>query len=276
MRRSFYSIIVTVGTLLQILSSCSKSSQPTFKVAATSVPHAEILEFIQPDLKNEGIPFEILIIDDFNTQNRALVDGEVEANYFQHLPFLEAQKKDFGYALESLVAVHVEPMALYSKKYLTLTQLPKGAIIAIPSDPSNQARALNLLEESGLITLRPNGTKTGILDITANPDHLTFIELDSPLLSRSLDDVDAAVISTNFALLAGLSPQKDALAIESAHSHFANIVVIRAGEGQRRELQVLKRALTSEKTRHFIEERYQGAIIPADDQAIGSNQPVKE
>lgn len=257
--KRLYSILITSI----ILCSCTRSSPPSLKVAATSVPHAEILEYIQPELKREGIELEILIIDDFNTSNRALADGEVDANFFQHLPFLEAQKKDFGYELEALVAVHIEPMGVYSKKVHALDKLRNGAIIAVPSDPSNQARALALFEKSGWINLRSHDAKTSVLDISSNPHHLKFIELDSPLLSRSLDDVDAAAISTNFALLAGLSPTKDALMIEGGDSPFANLVVIRKGERDRSDLQALKAALTTDQTSQFIEERYEGAIIPA-------------
>lgn len=250
-------------SLLPILTSCGSSSKPTLKVAATSVPHAEILEFIKPQLDAQGIELEILIIDDFNTPNRALVDREVDANFFQHLPFLDAQQADFGYALEPLVAVHLEPMALYSKKWHSLNEIKEGATIAIPSDPSNQARALTLCQQAGLITLKTQGAKTSILDIANNPHHLHFVEMDSPLLGRSLDDVNAAAISTNFALLAGLSPQTDALAIENAQSRFINLVVTRAGEQQRPELEALKAVLTTEQVRQFIKEHYQGAVAPA-------------
>lgn len=259
MKFALYSIILTC---VLILSSCGHSSDKKIKVAASSIPHAEILEFIRPDLTEQNIELEIVVIDDFNLPNRALAEKEVDANFFQHLPFLESQIADFGYPLESLVAMHVEPMALYSKKYQTLHSIKDGSTIAIPNDVSNQARALLLLEKYGWITLKSQGAKVGLIDIVSNPHGLKFIEMDSPLLSRALDDVDAAIISTNFALLGGLSPQKDALAIETGQSPFANIVVIRIGEDQRPELQALKDALTSDKVDQFIEEHYQGAVIP--------------
>jgi D-methionine transport system substrate-binding protein len=263
MKQFFYSAFFVLSTLLALLTSCGGSSKPSLKVASTSVPHAEILEYIKPDLQAQNIDLEILIIDDFNTPNRALADGEVDANFFQHLPFLEAQKVDFGYKLEDLVAVHLEPMALYSKKHSSLKDLQDHATIAIPSDPTNQARALALIEQTGLITLKAKGAKTSLLDIASNPRQLQFVEMDSPLLSRALEDVDAAAISTNFALLGGLSPKKDALAVESAQSRFVNVVVIREGESQRPELQALKRAITTEKVRQLIDQKYQGAVIPA-------------
>jgi D-methionine transport system substrate-binding protein len=263
MKQFFYSTIFILASLLLILTSCGQSSKPTLKVASTSVPHAEILEFIQPHLQTQNIALEIIIIDDFNTPNRALADREVDANFFQHLPFLEAQKADFGYELESLVAVHLEPMVLYSKKHHSLEEIKDGATIAVPSDVSNQARALALCEQAGLIALNSKGAKTSLLDIASNPRHLHFLEMDSALLSRALEDADAATISTNFALLGGLSPKTDGLATENGQSRFSNLVVIRAGESQRAELQTLKAALTHEKVRQFIEEHYQGAVIPS-------------
>ena len=262
MRALFYSSILFISFVL-ILSSCGRSSHSTLKVAATSVPHAEILEQVQSHLEAQGIALEILTIDDFNTPNRALAEGEVDANFFQHLPFLEAQQADFGYQLENLVAVHLEPMALYSKKYHALEEIKEGMVIALPIDPSNQARALALLEQAGLLTLTSQGTKGCLLDIASNPYKLELIEMDSPLLSRALDDVDAAAISTNFALLAGLSPKADALIIENGQSSFANCVVVRTGESQRPELQLLKAALTTEQISQWMKEHYQGAVIPA-------------
>lgn len=249
--------------LLFLLVSCGNQKAPVLKVAATSVPHAELLELIQPDLQKQGIDMEIIVIDDFNLPNQALADREVDANFFQHLPFLESQKRDFGYALEPFAAIHLEPMALYSKRWTSTKDIKDKGAIALPSDPSNQARALMLCQEAGLITLKQKGEKTTILDIQENPRHLTFIELDSPLLTRTLEDVDAAAISTNFALLAGLSPKKDAIAIEKGESLYANILVIRTGEEGRHELQALKKALTSDQVRLFIEERYKGAVIPS-------------
>lgn len=263
MKPFFQSTFLLLAVLLLIFTGCERSSKPTLKVAATSVPHAEILELIQPHLKAKNIELEILILDDFNTPNRALADGEVDANFFQHLPFLEAQKADFGYKLAVLAAVHIEPMALYSKKHSSLKEMKDGASIAVPNDASNQARALNLLEQNGLITLKNKGSKTSLLDIESNPHHFHLIEIDSPLLTRSLDDVDAAIITTNFALLGGLSPQKEALAIENGQSLFANVVVIREGQEQQPQLQALKEALTTDAVRQFIEKRYQGAVLPA-------------
>lgn len=259
--KTFFYFIILIG--LGLLTACHTPSEPTLKVAATSVPHAEILEHLKPDLQSHGIHLDIVVVEDFNTPNRALNDREVDANFFQHLPFLTMQNQELGYSLESLVAVHLEPMGLYSKKVQHVTDIKTGASVAIPSDPTNQARALNLLEKCHLITLNRHDSQTSLLNISANPYSLHLIELDSPLLSRTLEDVELAAISTNFALQAGLSPKRDALAQEDAHSLFVNIVAIRAGESQRPDLLLLKQLLSSEKTRHFIEVHYQGVILPA-------------
>ncbi len=256
----YVSIILLI--LLYLLPACNHTPQSTLKIAATSIPHAEILESIREDLQSQGITLEILTIDDFNTPNRALADKEVDANFFQHAPFLETQIKDFHYPFIPLIAVHIEPMAIYSKLHHNLNEIKEGAKITIPSDISNQARALLLLEKEGLIELKSHHAKVSLSDIANNPLNLTLIEIDSPLLSRSLDDVDAAIISTNFALLSGLSPKKDSLAIEGNQSLYANIVVIRKEDSEKPNIQALKKALAQPKVAHFIEENYSGSIIP--------------
>lgn len=247
-----------------LLNGCDRNASPnTLKVAATSVPHAEILEKIKPDLKQQGIDLQIVVVDDFNTPNRALADKEVDANFFQHPAFLEQQTKDFGYSLEVLGAVHLEPMGIYSRRVKSLKELKENSVIAIPSDPSNEARALELIEKSGLISLNKHHSLPSVLDITNNPHRLKFVEIDPPLLARALEDVDAAAITTNFALQSGLVPQKDALALEDAHSDFVNVLVIRKGDSTRADLQALLQALRSENVRSFLETQYKGAIIPA-------------
>lgn len=242
------------------LVSCSNKADSQLKVAATSIPHAEILEKIKPKMKEQGIDLNIVVVEDYNTPNRALQDKEVDANFFQHLPFLEAQKADFNYQIENLVGVHIEPMGLYSNTLQSLQDLKTGMTIAIPNDPINQARALLLLERQQVLHLKKKGITASILDIESSP--YEFLEIDSAMLTRSLEDVDLAAISTNFALQAGLVPQKDALVIENGQSLFANIVAIRSGEKTDPKLEALKKALTSPATKQFIIEHYQGAVIP--------------
>lgn len=260
----YFTLLLAVLALFNLLAcSTQSSSGHRLKVVATAIPHAEILEQIKPDLAAKGIDLQIIVVDDYNIPNRSLADGEVDANFFQHLPFLNMQNEEFGYALQPLAAVHIEPMGIYSKKIKSLKDLKSGAVIAIPNDPSNEARALELLQKVGLIKLNRHDSNTTVHNIIENPLRLKFNEIDSPLLPRTLDDVVLAVITTNFALQAGLDPQKDALASEDKDSLYANIVVIRRGDASREDLQALKEVLQSEKVRNYIQNTYKGAIIPA-------------
>ena len=252
-------LLVLVG----LLFGCSSSKQG-FKVVATPVPHAQMLEFIKPDLKSQGIDLIIIETDDYNIPNRALANKEVDANFFQHIPFLDEQIKQFHYAIESLAKIEIEPMGIYSKKITSLSDLPNGAVIAIPNDPSNEARALLLFQEQGLIRMNdPKNFQATILDISSNPKKIRFLEVDAAMLPRSLSDVDAAAINTNYALEANLNPLKDALVLENKDSPYANIIAIRDGDDNRPEIEALKTAMTSEKMRTFILEKYKGAILPA-------------
>lgn len=249
--------------LLLALSSCS-GSKNGFKVAATPVPHAQMLEFVKPDLRAQGIDLVIVVTDDYNMPNRALANREVDANFFQHIPFLEEQIKQFHYGIESIAKVELEPMGIYSKKIHSLSELKDNATIAIPNDPTNEARALMLLQGQGIIQLDdPNNLQATILNIADNPKQIRFVEADAAMLPRSLEDVDAAAINTNYALEAKLSPLKDALVLESKDSPYANIIAVRVGDENRPEIEALKAAMTSEKMREFILNHYKGAVIPA-------------
>lgn len=255
------SILLALAALA--LFGCT-GSKHSFKVAASPMPHAEMLEFIRPDLKEKGIDMEVIVIDDYNIPNRTLAGHEVDANFFQHLPFLEEQVKEFGYKIESLAKIELEPMGIYSKKIHDLSKLPQKAKIGLPNDPTNEARALSLLAAHGLIQMKdPKNLQATVLDIASNPKQLQFIEVDAAMLPRTLDDVDAAAINTNYALAAKLSPLKDALALEGKDSPYANIIAIRMGEEKRPEVEALKTAMTSEKMREFILKQYQGAVLPA-------------
>lgn len=253
-----------LATLSLILLAACGQSKTGFKVAATPVPHAQMLEFIKPDLKTQGIDLVILVTDDYNIPNRALANKEIDANFFQHIPFMEEQIKQFRYSIESLAKVEIEPMGIYSKKIRSFSELEEGAVVGIPNDPTNEGRALLLLQSEGLIRLDdPNNLTATILNIAENPKNLKFIEADAAMLPRSLDDVSIAAINTNYALEAGLSPLKDALALESKNSPYANIIAIRIGDENRPEIQALKAAMTSDKMRQFILDTYKGAVLPA-------------
>ena len=251
---------------LSVVFFCFGCGNPNqVRIAVTPVPHADILEVVKEELKDEGIELRIIEVDDYNLPNRMLAEKQVEANFFQHAPFLEEQKRLHGYELTSLAAVHLEPLGMYSQELTSLDQLPEWATVAIPQDPTNEARALMLLEDAGLIKLKSveNRYLLTTLDIEENPKHLRFQELDAPFLPRVLPDVDLAVIPVNFALQAKLDPLKDALVLESTDSPYANIVVIRSEDMDAEVFKKLKKALHSEKLRKYIEEKYQGAIIPA-------------
>lgn len=246
-----------------LFAGCSKNEH-TLKVAATSVPHAEMLNAIKQDLADQGIQLQIVVVEDFQLPNRALADKEIDANFFQHTPFLLAQVKSFHYPITTLAKVHIEPMGIYSKKIKKLADLPEKGIVSVPNDPTNEARALDLLDHQRVISLDiPHNLNATVLNIDENPKHLKVTEIDAAMLPRTLPDVDAAVINTNFAMQAGLSPLKDALAIEDSSSPYANVIAIREGEDTRPELIALKKAMTSDRMRTFIMEKYQGAIIPA-------------
>jgi D-methionine transport system substrate-binding protein len=256
--------IYGAAALLSLLSSCATSQKGGFKVAATAVPHAQLLEFVKPDLKAQGIDLVIIVTNDYNMPNRALANREVDANFFQHIPFMDAQINQFHYNIESLAAIELEPMGIYSKKIQSLSDLKDNATIAIPNDPTNEARALNLLQSQGIIQLKDsNDLQATVLSITDNPKNIKFLEVDAAMLPRSLADVDAAAINTNYALEAKLSPLQDALALESKDSPYANIIAIRTGDENRPEIEALKAAMTSDKMREFIENKYKGSIIPA-------------
>lgn len=247
-----------------LLSGCSGGEEKGLKIAASAVPHAQILEFVKPDLKNQGIDLIIIVSDDYNMPNRALSNREIEANFFQHLPFMEEQITQFQYSIESLAKIEIEPMGIYSIKIHDLSELSEKATIAIPNDPTNEARALLLLQDHGLIKLDDSkNLQATILNIKQNPKKLKFLEIDAAMLPRSLNDVDAAAITTNYALEAQLSPQKDALVLENKDSPYVNIIAIRSGEEKRPEIVALKSAMTSEKVRAFILQTYNGAILPA-------------
>jgi len=246
--------------------SCSNSGKEynTIKVAATPVPQAQMLEYIKPDLAKEGIELKVIIMDDYNLPNRALENGDVDANFFQHEPFLQRQVSQFHYHICPLASVHIEPMGVYSKKITSLSEIPDGAVVAIPNDPSNEARSLLLLQKAGLITVNPEKKDNpSTLDIVSNPKKLKFEELEAPMLTRSLPDVSIAVIPTNFALEAGLIPKKDSLSLESTDSPYVNIIAVRCESLTNPNLLALKNAMTSQRMQDFILANFKGQIEPA-------------
>lgn len=242
----------------------SSDKKVVLKVGATPVPHAEILNEIKPLLAKDGIDLQIIEFTDYVKPNLSLNDKEIDANFFQHEPYLKKFAADRKLDLVNLVAVHIEPMGVYSKKLKDIKSVPDGAKVAIPNDPINGGRALNILAKAGLIKLKDGvGISATVGDIVENPKNLKITEAEAAMLPRTLDDVDLAVINSNFAMEAKLNPTKDALFIEPKDSPYANIVAVRKGDENRKEIQALKKALTSPEVKKFIEEKYKGAVIPA-------------
>lgn len=237
----------------------------TLKVGATIVPHSEILNVIVDDLAARGIDLKIIEYTDYVQPNEALQGGDLDANFFQHAPYMN-QFNDNGGTLAAAVAVHFEPLGLYKSKTQSLEDLKEGALIAVPNDTTNEARALLLLQEQGLITLPQDADLTVTpKDIVENPKKLDFVEVAAEQLTHSLQDVDLAVINGNYALTAGLTID-DTLASEGTDSlaaqTYANVVAVRAGDENRPEIQALLEAITSEEVRTFIKGTYQESVIP--------------
>ena len=233
-------------------------------VAATPVPHAEILELIKPTLAKEGVDLEIKVFTDYVQPNVQLAQKHLDANYFQTKPYLDSFNKGKGTDLETVIGVHVEPFGGYSKKYKSLAELPDGATIAIPNEGSNSGRALILLQKAGLIELKdPANAVSTPRDIAKNPHNFKFKELESAMLPRVLDQVDLDMINTNYALDAGLKPSKDALIIEGADSPYVNFLVARPDNKDSAAIQKLAKALTSPEVKAFIAKKYEGAVFPA-------------
>lgn len=264
---------ILLGALLLAASvpvwvGCSPAASQgqTLTIAANAIPHAQILEFVKPRLKAEGINLDIRVFTDYVQPNLEVAEGQLDANYFQHRPYLDAFNKEHGTHLVAIPGseVHIEPFGAYSRKIKELSELRDGAVVAVPNDPANSARALLLLERQGLIKLKdPTNIFATEHDVTYNPKHLDIRELEAATLPRVLDDVDLALINTNYALAAGLSPRRDALFIEDQHSPYANLVVTRPELVNSPALRKLVQALRSPATRRFIEEKYHGAIVPA-------------
>ncbi|WP_261166975.1 MetQ/NlpA family ABC transporter substrate-binding protein [Microbacterium sp. Marseille-Q6965] len=240
----------------------------TLTVGVSPVPHGTILEFVDGNLAEEaGLDLEIVSYDDYALPNRALADGELDANYFQHLPYFEFETEGQGYDLEHFPGVHIEPFALYSNEYDDVADLPDGARIGINNDPSNQGRALDLLAQAGLITLSDDVEVVAatVGDIAENPKNFEFVEADAASLARTLEDVDASVINGNYAIEAGLSPTEDGILVESGEDNpYANFLAVRAGDETNEAIVKLDELLRSEEVRQFIEETWaDGAVIPA-------------
>lgn len=235
----------------------------TLQVAATPVPHAEILEFLKPVLAEQGVTLEVKVFTDYVQPNIQVAEGRLDANFFQHQPYLDEFNKSKGTNLVSVAGVHVEPFGAYSSKIKNLSELKEGAQVAIPNDATNGGRALLLLQTAGVLELKPQaGITASARDIAQNPKRLRVRELEAATLPRVLNQVDVALINTNYALEAGLSPMEDALVIEGADSPYVNILVTRDNNQSNQAVLKLVDALKTEAVKEFILDKYQGAVVP--------------
>lgn len=246
------------------LSALPALAQTKLSVASTAVPHAEILEHVKPVLAKDGVDLQVKVFTDYVQPNVQVAEKKIDVNFFQHKPYLDEFNKNKGTNLVVVAPVHVEPYGAYSRKVKKAADLPNGATIAIPNDPSNGGRALVLLEQNGLIKLKDSkNILSSVKDIVENPKGLKIKELEAATLPRVLDQVDLALINTNYAIEAKLVPTRDALFIENSNSPYANLIVSRPDNKDSEAVKKLVTALHSADVKKFIEEKYKGAVVPA-------------
>lgn len=236
----------------------------TIKVGVTPAEHAQIMEQVKKVAATKGLDIEILDFSDYVVPNQALADGELQANSFQHQPYLDNQIADRKFDIVSVGTTITTPMGVYSKKVKSLDELKDGATVGIPNDPTNGGRALLVLASKGVLKVNEAvGLKVTPADITENPKNIQIVELDAAQLPRSLDDTDASVINTNYATAAGLNPKKDAVAIESEKSPYANVIAVRTEDKDKPWVKTLVESYHSPEVKNFILEKYNGTVIPS-------------
>lgn len=258
-------LLATLGALA--LAGCggkpATSDSGTLTVAATAVPHAEILDFVKPALAKQGVNLDVKVFNDYVQPNTQVAEGRITVNYFETEPYLQEYNAAHNTHLVTIAGIHVEPFGAYSRKWKSIAAIPAGGTVALPNDPSNTGRALKLVARTGLITLPADKAIPTTRDIIANPRNLKFRELEAPTLPRVLGEVDLALINTNYALDAGLNPTRDALAIEDKDSPYVNFVVGLESARNDPRVQKLVAALRSPDVKAFIERKYGGAVLPA-------------
>ena len=256
--------MLRLTTFVSTLALSGAALADSITVGVTPGEHGEIMEKVAEIAAPLGLDIRVIEFSDYVVPNQALADGDLDANSFQHRPYLENQMRDRGFGLVEVATTITTPMGVYSARIEDLADLPEGAQVAIPNDPTNGGRALLILQDLGLITLTEGtGLVPSPLDIADNPRGLRFLELDAAQLPRALEDADAAVINTNFALAAGLSPREDSIAMEKADSPYVNIIVVQEGREAEPWVQTLIRAYQSPEVKAFIEDSYDGAVITA-------------
>lgn len=277
LNRRFFLLAASSFTFTTLVSCTTQSdsttapsnvsaSPITLKIGVSPVPHGEILKYVKDNLATAaGLNLDIVEFTDYVQPNIALNDKQIDANYFQHVPYMEDFGKQKGIDMVSVIAVHIEPLGLYSRKIKSLTEVKDGAQLAVPNDATNLGRSLKLLQDNNLLQLKNSaGVAATKQDIEKNPKNLKLVELEAAQLPRSLDDVDLAVINGNYAIETGLNPAKDALATESAKNNpYANVLAVLRGRETDANIQKLGKLLTSPQVKKFIDEKYKGAVIAA-------------
>lgn len=257
--------MLAIGALAAGLAGVASAQQSQImKVGVTPGPHAQILEAVKPIAARKGIDIQIIEFSDYVVPNAALESGELQANSFQHKPYLDNQKADRGYKIEPIGYTVNFPIGIYSKKYKSWDAVPQGGTLSIPNDPTNGGRVLLLLRDKGALKLRDGvGFKPTIADIVENPKKLKIVEIDAAQTPRTLDDVDAAAVNTNYATQAGLDPVKDAILREDPKGPYANVIAVRAADKDKPWVKVLVESYQTPEIRDFILTRFKGAVLPA-------------
>tara|TARA_R100000935_G_scaffold6526_4_gene14186 strand:- start:2315 stop:3091 length:777 start_codon:yes stop_codon:yes gene_type:complete len=252
--------LATLTSTLALMTTSLMAEQ--IKVGVSPGEHAEIMEEVARVAEPMGLEIDVIEFSDYVVPNQALADGDIEANSFQHVPYLEAQMKDRGFALAVVGNTITTPMGVYSDKITDIADLEEGATFGIPNDPTNGGRALLVLQQLGMIKIDPAaGLVPTVLDITENPKDLSFKELDAAQLPRSLADLDAALINTNYAIASGLSPKEDSIAMESADNPYVNVIAVQKGKEDAPWVKTLLEAYHSDEIKAFIDESYHGTVI---------------
>lgn len=260
-RRQLIQFIAGLGLAAGLISAPAMA-EDQIKMGVTAGPHAEIMEQVKKLLEKDGVKMKIIEFTDYIQPNAALAAGDLDANSYQHQPYLDAQIKDRGYKFVSVGSTITFPMGVYSKKIKSLNDLKPGARVGVPNDPTNGGRALLVLQAKGVIKLKADaGLKATPLDIVENPKKIKIVELDAAQLPRSLDDFDAAVINGNYAESAGLSPTKDSIAVEASTGPYVNVIAVRAADKDKPWVAKLVKAYHSPEVKKFVLEKYKGSVI---------------
>ena len=265
MKKLLAGAILSVSALA--LAACGGEDESKLKVGASNVPHAEILEKAKPILEKQGIELDIETYQDYILPNKDLESGDLDANYFQHIPYFESQKAEFGYDFENAGGIHIEPIGLYSKKFGSIDELPDGATILMSNSVADHGRILAMLEAQGLIKLAEGVEKTAaeVKDVVENPKNLVFdANYEAALLVQLYENEegDAVLINSNYALDAGLNPMEDSIAIEDSESPYVNIIAVQAGDEDKKEIKALVDVLHSKEIQDFILEEWGGSVVP--------------